>query len=117
MQTYDDILKISYSERDFSGARYAWEIDLIKQKETEISRDGINEKEIIISKAKNKIKKLCNILDKWKEQYVNNMIIDGCEYIFVVEFADKRCKKVYCKNKVPEGFAEFLETMEADIYG
>ena len=104
-----EINKICFLKRHTFGVRELYELDLTTNKETKMSENECNIKDIDMSVAQYKAKRLCYLINSWNKQYVNSTILDGIECTFVIVFNDGSMKNVYCKNKMPENFAEFIK--------
>lgn len=83
----------------------------IKYKDNFIVLNNIN-KVFIINKIKKEFNeeifnKLLNIMSLWKNEYLNNEIIDGFSFIIDI-YTEKEEERIIIKNEFPSNFHEFL---------
>lgn len=111
MMTYEDVVKICFLKRNGFGTKYVYELNIKESKETIMDISGCKINNLDKNLIKVKGEKLYNIMKDWNRQYVNQKILDGMEYTFVIEFNSGEMFNVYCKNKFPENFGEFVKNI------
>jgi hypothetical protein len=87
--------------------------EFIFQQETE---NKLPDEFFILSPKKKKRLNEFIIKSKWKKNYVDNLIMDGCQWKMKRLF-DKKIKSTYGSNVFPEIYHTFLDVLEGlDIY-
>lgn len=112
MHTYNNISKIYFLKKDAFGEKYLYELDTSENKETFIDGKSSEIKILDSDKVREKCGRLYDILKKYDKNYVNNSILDGVEFTFVIEFDDESLDKIYFKNKFPEKFSDLISIIK-----
>lgn len=105
------IKHIYYRSYDPFYNKQWYHLDIDKKRETYMKEKGKQkmrkEKYLDGKELFYQVMMLEDILEKWKDYYVDPTILDGVEYKIGIKYEDHTCRVIEGKNQFPENFALF----------
>lgn len=105
---------INYLFKENFGKSKMYQLDVFNFREIKIKTLGSSKKitEDILTEdvLTVKLNRMINIINSWKDTYVDNRVLDGFEFKILVEYENKELNSaVYGKNKFPLNFSDLSE--------
>ncbi len=115
---FDNISKIVYKKKSMLPSEEYFEIEVNVEESVIRYNDGSFDNNQIMSVnyeiVMNYFDKLFRIIDSWKEEYINNSIIDGIEWTLQIIYINGLEKQYIGKNGFPNNF-EYLDKIKYEI--
>lgn len=98
-----------------SQLMYSLSLDTLEEKLVIITEKNISSVEKLeLSKVEEKLYKIQNIIQDFKDSYISKHALDGTTYKIVAIMKDGSIRKIIGKNKFPKGYNNFVKLVSGE---
>lgn len=109
---FKDISKVVYKKENMLSFEEYFELEI--NEDASIIKYNNKIKNINDELVMNYFDRLFRIIDGWKEEYIDNTVIDGLEWKLQITYKDGFVKQYIGKNDFPNNF-EYLDKIKYEI--